>query len=351
MKNKKIYIGIIAGLTVVGIIIASIFYIKNNKDAEISKFIKNITNSTTKEAMNETEKILEENTNENNIEKEPEKNQQEEQQQVQQEGMKEENKNEEVLAKTESAVVSNVKNTEETVKKEIEVTPLQKNMYVNCNSLNIRSGPDTGYSTIGAVTKATELKITGQAGSWYRINHNGKVGYVLGSYLSSTKPKVEEKVETSSVTVTNVTRESGTVVSNLIIINTRKNTLRYYTNGSLCRSYSCATGASGTSTPQGKFQIFEKLKNRPYYKLNIPGGAPNNPLGPRWMQFKSGGYAIHGTNTESSIGNNVSHGCVRMHNADVLELYDLVPIGTTVIVKSTSQSDKDIAGGYGIFIE
>jgi lipoprotein-anchoring transpeptidase ErfK/SrfK len=68
------------------------------------------------------------------------------------------------------------------------------------------------------------------------------------------------------------------------------------------------------------------------------------------MQFKSGGYAIHGTNVDSSIGNNVSHGCVRMHNSDVIELYSLVPYGTTVIVKNTSQSDKQIAAQYGIAI-
>lgn len=78
---------------------------------------------------------------------------------------------------------------------------------------------------------------------------------------------------------------------------------------------------------------------------------PNNPLGPRWMQFKSGGYGIHGTNNDSSIGSNASHGCVRMHNYEVVDLYDMVPMGTTVIVKNTSASDKSIAASYGIYIE
>ena len=137
----------------------------------------------------------------------------------------------------------------------------------------------------------------------------------------------------------------------MIIINSRNNTLRYYESGSLVASYHCATGTSGTPTPQGRFQIFEKLVNRPYYKENIPGDSPRNPLGRRWMQFRSGGYAIHGTNNDNSIGTNASHGCVRMHKDDVIELYSMVPMGTTVLVKNTSASDKSIAASYGIYVE
>ena len=60
MKNKKVYIGIIAIILICVVIIASIFYIKaNNKDVKISKILSNFTNENTKEAMNETEKIIE----------------------------------------------------------------------------------------------------------------------------------------------------------------------------------------------------------------------------------------------------------------------------------------------------
>jgi lipoprotein-anchoring transpeptidase ErfK/SrfK len=64
----------------------------------------------------------------------------------------------------------------------------------------------------------------------------------------------------------------------------------------------------------------------------IPGGSPRNPMGAAAMGLDRGNYAIHGTNDPSSIGGFVSHGCIRMHNEDVLDLYQRTPIGTDVYV-------------------
>jgi lipoprotein-anchoring transpeptidase ErfK/SrfK len=64
----------------------------------------------------------------------------------------------------------------------------------------------------------------------------------------------------------------------------------------------------------------------------IPGGAANNPMGAAALVLNGGQYAIHGTNSPGSIGGFVSHGCIRMYNADVTDLYDRVNVGTTVIV-------------------
>ncbi|HZP76825.1 MAG TPA: L,D-transpeptidase [Pseudolabrys sp.] len=64
----------------------------------------------------------------------------------------------------------------------------------------------------------------------------------------------------------------------------------------------------------------------------IPGGAPNNPMGAAAMGLRGGEYAIHGTNNRASVGSFVSHGCIRMYNEDVLELFARVPTGTTVVV-------------------
>jgi len=64
----------------------------------------------------------------------------------------------------------------------------------------------------------------------------------------------------------------------------------------------------------------------------IPGGAPNNPMGVAALVLNGGDYAIHGTNNPGSIGGFVSHGCIRMYNADITDLYDRVGIGTPVIV-------------------
>jgi lipoprotein-anchoring transpeptidase ErfK/SrfK len=64
----------------------------------------------------------------------------------------------------------------------------------------------------------------------------------------------------------------------------------------------------------------------------IPGGAPNNPMGVAALVLNGGDYAIHGTNNPGSIGGFVSHGCIRMYNQDITDLYDRVSVGTAVIV-------------------
>ncbi len=340
MKSKKVYIGISIIAVIVICIVSSIFYIKATKDVKQVEFSKNITNEDTKEAMNISEEKDEakEITNEENVE---ENEIIEENKEVEKETAKE---NKEVKKET-------------VPKKEFSVTDMSKTLYVKATSLNVRSGPETTYSKIGSLKNAAEVTITGKVNEfkWYRISFNGKVGYVDGTYLSETKPVVETtpQVEEKSADVSST---NGTIVGNLIIINSRNNTLRYYCGGTLSRSYSCATGASSSPTPQGKFSVYNKIVNRPYYKANIPGGDPRNPLGKRWIGLDINGtkgttYGIHGTNNEGSIGSNASHGCIRMHNADVESFYDIVPIGTTVIIKNTSQSDKQIAAGYGIYIE
>jgi lipoprotein-anchoring transpeptidase ErfK/SrfK len=65
----------------------------------------------------------------------------------------------------------------------------------------------------------------------------------------------------------------------------------------------------------------------------IPGGSPHNPMGVAAMTLSGGGeYAIHGTNQPGLIGGFVSHGCIRMYNADITDLFGRVSVGTTVVV-------------------
>ena len=56
-------------------------------------------------------------------------------------------------------------------------------------------------------------------------------------------------------------------------------------------------------------------------------------MGAAAMTLSGGEYAIHGTNQPGSIGGYVSYGCIRMHNADIMDLYARVSVGTTVIVQ------------------
>jgi lipoprotein-anchoring transpeptidase ErfK/SrfK len=64
----------------------------------------------------------------------------------------------------------------------------------------------------------------------------------------------------------------------------------------------------------------------------IPGGSPRNPMGVAAMTLSGGEYAIHGTNAPGSVGHFVSHGCIRMYNADITDLFDRVSLGATVVV-------------------
>jgi lipoprotein-anchoring transpeptidase ErfK/SrfK len=75
----------------------------------------------------------------------------------------------------------------------------------------------------------------------------------------------------------------------------------------------------------------EMLKRRPDLPRHMVGG-PANPLGARAMYLGSSLYRIHGTNEPHTIGTNVSSGCIRLLNADVIDLYSRVKVGTKVVV-------------------
>jgi lipoprotein-anchoring transpeptidase ErfK/SrfK len=64
-------------------------------------------------------------------------------------------------------------------------------------------------------------------------------------------------------------------------------------------------------------------------------GGPANPMGARGLYLGATLFRIHGSNEPRSIGHAVSSGCIRMHNADVINLYERVRIGDTVIVRRT----------------
>jgi lipoprotein-anchoring transpeptidase ErfK/SrfK len=86
--------------------------------------------------------------------------------------------------------------------------------------------------------------------------------------------------------------------------------------------------------PTDRMIAREPEKNRPWAG-GMPGG-PENPLGARALYLHEGGrdtmYRIHGTNEPWSIGQNVSSGCIRLLNHDIIDLYDRAPMGTQVMV-------------------
>jgi lipoprotein-anchoring transpeptidase ErfK/SrfK len=95
--------------------------------------------------------------------------------------------------------------------------------------------------------------------------------------------------------------------------------------------FSTAVGAPESPSPVGVYKIVNSIPDPTwYYKGKIVGPGKDNPLGTRWLGLSASGYGIHGTNVPSSIGHNASHGCVRLRNRDVEELFTMVGVGDQV---------------------
>lgn len=133
-----------------------------------------------------------------------------------------------------------------------------------------------------------------------------------------------------------------------VVINLPEFRLYYFhKGGELVSSYPVGIGREGWSSPIGETRILRKEANPSWYPPKsileehaangdplpsvVPPG-PNNPMGPFKMNLALSGYVIHGTNKKFGIGTRVSHGCFRMRNEDITELFPQVPIGTPVTI-------------------
>jgi lipoprotein-anchoring transpeptidase ErfK/SrfK len=139
-----------------------------------------------------------------------------------------------------------------------------------------------------------------------------------------------------------------------IIVDTDNRFLYFVLGSNLAKRYGVGVGRegfgwSGTATIKRKVewptwyppkQMIARDREAARWRRGMPGG-PRNPLGARAFYLFQGEadtlYRIHGTRDPKSIGKAVSSGCIRMLNADVVELFDRVPLGTRVIVLPSSQ--------------
>jgi lipoprotein-anchoring transpeptidase ErfK/SrfK len=106
-----------------------------------------------------------------------------------------------------------------------------------------------------------------------------------------------------------------------IQIDTTNHILKLMQDGVLVKQYLVAVGKPSTPTPKGNWTITKK-------------GLWGEQFGGHFMQLSVpwGTYGIHGTDKPASIGQSVSHGCVRMHNNDAGELYNTIQLGTPVTI-------------------
>ena len=125
-----------------------------------------------------------------------------------------------------------------------------------------------------------------------------------------------------------------------VVIRLESRQLELYEADELVRTYDIAVGQDDWETPVGDFTVLD-LRHDPVWEHPITGEAvaagPDNPLGSRWIGFTfDEGYhiGIHGTNQDELVGQAVSHGCVRMRDEEIQELFQELAIGTPITVQS-----------------
>ena len=108
-----------------------------------------------------------------------------------------------------------------------------------------------------------------------------------------------------------------------ILIQIDEKRLYLYEDGICIKQYPIASGRPGLPSPIGDWKITDK-------------GKWGKSFGGRWLglNVKWGSYGIHGTTNQNSIGRAASHGCIRMYNKDIRELYDIISVGTPVIIRN-----------------
>jgi lipoprotein-anchoring transpeptidase ErfK/SrfK len=164
-----------------------------------------------------------------------------------------------------------------------------------------------------------------------RIAFIGILAFAVASLLAPASSSAREIVQFNGYS-------AGTVV-----VKTSERRLYYVLGDGKAIRYPVGVGRagkawSGTAMIQGKYlkpgwsPPAEIRRDKPSLPDVIPGGTGRNPMGAAALTLSRGEYAIHGTNAPGSIGGFVSYGCIRMYNQDIMDLYDRVSFGTSVVV-------------------
>ncbi len=127
----------------------------------------------------------------------------------------------------------------------------------------------------------------------------------------------------------------------VLYLNQSERHLYLYTDGKVSHDWVIAVGTPSYPTPTGEYEVVEK-RYMPTWVNPAPDGwgadmpdmippGISNPLGLRAINWNADGIRFHGTTATYSLGTAASHGCVRMSNDDVIQLYDLIDVGTPII--------------------
>ncbi|NEQ98716.1 MAG: L,D-transpeptidase [Cyanothece sp. SIO2G6] len=124
-----------------------------------------------------------------------------------------------------------------------------------------------------------------------------------------------------------------------LVVDLSDRQLTLYEQDTVIYTYPIAVGKTGWETPVGEFVVTDKdpmpTWRHPLTGELVPAGA-DSPLGTRWIGFWSDGIhqiGFHGTNQAQSIGQAISHGCIRLQNSDIETLYTKVIVGTPILIQ------------------
>ncbi len=166
--------------------------------------------------------------------------------------------------------------------------------------------------------------------------------------VAATVAAVEKDIANTAETgvvqgVATTEKAQDTEAGQAIYVDTSACVLHFYENGAEARTYKCTPGKRGYATPRGDWTLSYKDPAPTWYNPHsswskdmpetIAPGA-SNPLGLRALALScGGGIFIHGTTSKSQLGTRASHGCIRLSNDNIVELYNIVEAGIPVYVR------------------
>lgn len=137
-----------------------------------------------------------------------------------------------------------------------------------------------------------------------------------------------------------ISAPAATPATRRVVVSIPHRKLAVLVNDRVVRVFDVAVGAPNTPSPVGRFTIVNRLTDPGYYKpgkVIAPGAS--NPLGTRWLGLDVKGYGIHGTDDPQSVGHARSHGCIRLRNRDVEQLFEMLRAGDVVELQGEPAAD------------
>lgn len=161
-------------------------------------------------------------------------------------------------------------------------------------------------------------------------------GCILALLAFSTIPAVGQN-STTTVPVRN---------RRVVVVSIVDRKLAVTEDGNVLAQFQVAVGAHVSPSPRGEFTIVTRVANPTYYHRGsvVPSGK-DNPVGTRWIGLSKKGYGIHGTNAPRSIGHAASHGCIRLRNQDIEQLFTMLQVGD--LVEIHGERDVEVSQVFG----